>query len=38
MDVGGGVGKDFFGEVDVVVGEVPNVAAVDSWEVDGEGD
>jgi len=31
----GRIGEDFFGEVNVVVGEVPDIAAVYAGEVDG---
>ena len=34
VHVGGGVGEYFFSKVDVVVGEIPDVAAVDAGEVD----
>ena len=34
VHVCGGIGEDFVGEVDVVVGEVPDVASVDSWKID----
>lgn len=38
VDVLGGVGKDFIGEVEIWVAQVPDVAAVDAGEVHGEGD
>ena len=36
--VDGRIGEDFLGEVDVLVGEVPYVAAVYSREIDAQGD
>lgn len=37
MHVCGRVGKDFFGEVHVVVGKVPDIASIYSREIDTQG-